>query len=92
LEIQDNGRLLKCNNDSDITITLPRNMNFVGFEVEIVRWGNKEVTVSPSNIICNTELAKKSSGTLQIKNQYDTIAIKCIAEDKWLINGPVKIS
>lgn len=87
LALTDAGTLQRVEGSSAWTITIPTNSSVAfpkGTEIEILRYGSGDVTISPGSGV--TILCAKSS-PYQIAEQYAGVSLKKLESNEWLLMG-----
>jgi len=77
------GSLIKVNSADDVTVTIPANTFDIGTEIEILRYGEGEVTISGATGV--TVVSPNSTDS--ITSQYNVACIKNIGTNEWLLGG-----
>jgi len=89
LTFVDEGRVLRINSSSDLTVTIPLNSGTelpVGFEVALIRYGTGAVTISPtSGVTLNSKNSER-----KISGQYASVALKKIDTNEWVLVGSLE--
>ena len=83
------GKLLKCTNSSACTITIPSNTTAslpVDTEIEIVRYGAGEVTISPASGV--TLYSKDNARS--IASRYGAVSLKKMGTNEWWMVGDLE--
>lgn len=87
LVLTDAGTLQKVNSSNARTITIPTNSSAafpVGTEIEILRYGSGDVTISPES---NVTIRCAKSSPYRITDQYGGVSLKKLAANEWLLMG-----
>jgi hypothetical protein len=89
LALADEGKVLRVNSASNLTVTIPLNSS-VAFptdtEIAILRYGTGTVSISPT---AGVTLNSKNSET-KISGQYGSVALKKIGENEWVLVGSLE--
>lgn len=86
LALTDAGTLQRVNSSSALTITIPSNASVafpVGAEVEILRYGSGDVTISPGSNVT----IRCAETSRRIAKQYGGVSLKKLAANEWLLMG-----
>jgi hypothetical protein len=89
LALVDEGKVLRVNSSSNLTITIPLNSS-VAFptntEIAVLRYGTGTVSISPtSGVTLNSKNAER-----KISGQYGSVALKKIGTDEWVLVGSLE--
>jgi hypothetical protein len=87
LTVDDNGRLLRCDDSSSVTITVPNSLP-EGFNVSFAQWSTGSVTISPasgatSRSTATTPTAQFKIGVVMVIKNVDG------ASAEYSVNGEV---
>jgi hypothetical protein len=89
LALADEGKVLRVNSASNLTITIPLNSS-VAFptdtEIAILRYGTGTVSISPTSGVT----LQSASGNRKVKDQYGSVALKKIGENEWILVGSLE--
>ena len=86
LMIGDAGKLVKITKDTAATVTIPlfSSVAFpIGTEIEVLQYGAGTVTIVAANGVTIRSAGNKTA----FAKQYASVALKCLAQDEWLIAG-----
>lgn len=86
LALTDNGNVVRFNNASGITVTVPANASVpfpVGSEISGIQWGAGVVTLSPAGGVT----IRSKDGNLSTDTQYQGFFLKKIATNEWWVQG-----
>jgi hypothetical protein len=90
LALADEGKVLRVNSSSNLTVTIPKN-SVVAFpidtEIAILRYGTGTVSIAP--VDGDVTLNSKNSET-KISGQYGSVALKKIGENEWVLVGSLE--
>lgn len=85
LGLSDVGKMIRCTNDSAVTITIPpqSDVTWTGYnEVYLLQSGTGQVTVQGgSGVTLRTSRSAAAYG------RYSTLCVKRLAADEWLVYG-----
>jgi hypothetical protein len=89
LALADEGKVLRVNSSSNLTVTIPLNSS-VAFptdtEIAILRYGTGTVSISPTAGVT----LESADGERKIRNRYGSVALKKIAENEWVLVGSLE--
>ena len=86
LALTDAGTLQRVNSSTALTITIPSNASVafpVGAEVEILRYGSGDVTISHGSNVT----IRCAETSRMIAKQYGGVSLKKLAANEWLLMG-----
>lgn len=84
LQLSDSNEILKFENNSDVTVTIPRNSDTsfpTGTVITLLRDGDGKVTV-----VAGTGVTLRGTETV-ITKQYNQLICKKIGSDTWVVSG-----
>lgn len=89
--VGDNGSVIRCNNSSAITITIPASNGYdVGFTVDIIQVNTGQVTISPGSGISLIKFG--GTGNAVLIGQYArSQLIKLTTGNQWHCTGDISI-
>jgi hypothetical protein len=89
LALADEGKVLRVNSASNLTVTIPLNSS-VAFptdtEIAILRYGTGTVSISPTAGVTLNSV----SSNRKVKDQYGSVALKKIGENEWVLVGSLE--
>ena len=88
LQLTDAGKLLLCQSESAITITVPTHASVafpIGTELEILQYSTGAVTISPASGV--SLLSFEGSGARKLAGQYAVVSLKKLSDNSWLLAG-----
>jgi hypothetical protein len=89
LALVDEGKVLRVNSASNLTITIPLNSSVafpIDTEIAVLRYGTGTVSISPtSGVTLNSKNAER-----KISGQYGSVALKKIGTDEWVLVGSLE--
>jgi hypothetical protein len=90
LALADEGKVLRVNSSSNLTVTIPKN-SAVAFpidtEIAILRYGSGTVSIAP---VDGDVTLQSADGERKIKNRYGSVALKKIGTDEWVLVGSLE--
>jgi hypothetical protein len=90
LALADEGKVLRVNSSSNLTVTIPKN-SAVAFpidtEIAILRYGTGTVSIAP---VDGDVTLQSADGERKIKNRYGSVALKKIGTDEWVLVGSLE--
>jgi hypothetical protein len=90
LALADEGKVLRVNSSSNLTVTIPKN-SVVAFpidtEIAILRYGTGTVSIAP---VDGDVTLQSADGERKIKNRYGSVALKKIGTDEWVLVGSLE--
>jgi hypothetical protein len=89
LALVDEGKVLRVNSASNLTLTIPLNSSVafpIDTEIAVLRYGTGTVSISPtSGVTLNSKNAER-----KISGQYGSVALKKIGTDEWVLVGSLE--
>jgi hypothetical protein len=89
LALADEGKVLRVNSSSNLTVTIPLNSSVafpIDTEIAILRYGTGTVSISPT---AGVTLESKA-GERKISGQFGSVALKKIGTDEWVLVGSLE--
>jgi hypothetical protein len=89
LALVDEGKVLRVNSASNLTITIPLNASVafpIDTEIAVLRYGEGTVAISPT---AGVEL-NSINDEREIKGQFGSVALKKIDTDEWVLVGSLE--
>jgi hypothetical protein len=89
LALADEGKVLRVNSSSNLTVTIPLNSSVafpIDTEIAILRYGTGTVSISPTSGVTLNSV----SSNRKVKDQYGSVALKKIGENEWVLVGSLE--
>jgi hypothetical protein len=90
LALADEGKVLRVNSSSNLTITIPKN-SAVAFpidtEIAILRYGTGTVSIAP---VDGDVTLQSKNAERKISDRYGSVALKKIGENEWVLVGSLE--
>jgi hypothetical protein len=90
LALADEGKVLRVNSSSNLTVTIPKN-SAVAFpidtEIAILRYGTGTVSIAP---VDGDVTLQSKNAERKISDRYGSVALKKIGENEWVLVGSLE--